>query len=367
MTKVESLTPAIEGSESAGRGGATDPSWWLYIAVGLVVMGVYFAVPANGSTSVLILKVSLYCLISCSAVVAVALGVLRHRPRQRLPWALLLANQLVYLAGDVTFYVRHDLLNLQAFPSISDVFYLLHYPLLVAALWLFVRARTPGRDRPALLDGVILTTGAALIGWVFIFGPQVHGGSGSFLVRATSLAYPVMDLGVLAVGLRLLIGAGIRGRSFFLLAGSLTLLLAADVTYGLQQLAGIYSAGNFVDAMWFGYYLLLGAAALHPSMSTMTEPSPPRDVTVGWRRLSILGLAAAHGSAGNGLAMGAHEDTGRRPPRVRSRGHVLVGDSSTGRFDEGPASDGGISRSSGESGQVRGDDRKQLGSRRCHH
>ena len=52
---------------------------------------------------------------------------------------LLLANQLVYFAGDVSFYVRHDLLNLQAFPSISDVFYLTHYPLLVGALWLLVR------------------------------------------------------------------------------------------------------------------------------------------------------------------------------------------------------------------------------------
>ena len=134
-----------------------------------------------------------------------------------------------------------------------------------------------------------MTTGAALIGWVFLFGPQVHGGSGSLLVRVTSLAYPVMDLGVLAVALRLLIGAEVRGRSFFLLAGSLTLLLAADVTYGLQQLAGVYSAGNFVDVMWLGYYLLLGAAALHPSMSTMTQHSPIKDVTTGRGRLVILG------------------------------------------------------------------------------
>jgi diguanylate cyclase (GGDEF)-like protein/PAS domain S-box-containing protein len=101
-----------------------------------------------------------------------------------------------------------------------------------------------------------------------------------------------MDLGVLAVALRLLIGAGVRGRSFFLLVGALTLLLGADVVYGLQQLAGVYTAGNFVDVMWLGYYLLLGAAALHPSMSALAEPSPIKALTGGRGRLVSLGFAA---------------------------------------------------------------------------
>src|SRR4029077_14975991 len=125
----------------------------------------------------------------------------------------------------------------------------------------------------------------ALIGWVFIFGPQVHSGSGSVLVRLTSLAFPVMDLGVLAVALRLLVGGGTRSRSFFFLVGALTLLLVADTVYGLQQLAGVYVAGNFVDAMWLGYYLLLGAAALHPSMVALAEPSPLKNLTAGRGRL----------------------------------------------------------------------------------
>ena len=44
--------------------------------------------------------------------------------------------------------------------------------------------------------------------------------------------------------------------------------------------------------MWFGYYLLLGAAALHPSMSALAEASPIRDLTAGRGRLISLGLAA---------------------------------------------------------------------------
>ncbi|MEP7115648.1 MAG: diguanylate cyclase, partial [Ilumatobacteraceae bacterium] len=273
-------------------GRTVDRAWLWYIVAGLAVIGAYFAIPGLISVNEPVVKVVLYCLVSGSAAVAIGVGIRRHRPAQSLPWLLLLANQTVYFAADASFYVRHNLLHLEAFPSISDFLYLTHYPLLVAGLWLLVRRRMPQRDRPSLLDGVILTTGAALIGWVFIFGPQVHGGSGSLLVRLTSLAYPVMDLGVLAVALRLLVGGGKRSRSYFLLVAALTMLLAADIVYGLQQLAGVYIAGNFVDAMWFGYYLLLGAAALHPSMVAVAEPSPLRDLTAGRGRLLSLAAAA---------------------------------------------------------------------------
>ena len=65
----------------------------------------------------------------------------------------MLANQLVYFAADISFHVRHDLLHLDAFPSVSDFLYFTLYPLLVAAVFLFVRLRTSGRDH--------LTTGCS--------------------------------------------------------------------------------------------------------------------------------------------------------------------------------------------------------------
>lgn len=124
---MQTMRTSIDGPAVGECSRLTGRLWWLYITAGLAVMGVYFAVPGHGSLPEQIVKVILYCAVSGSAVVAIGVGVRRHRPAQWLPWVLLLANQLLYFAGDVSFYVRHDLLQLQEFPSISDFLYLTHY------------------------------------------------------------------------------------------------------------------------------------------------------------------------------------------------------------------------------------------------
>jgi two-component system cell cycle response regulator len=112
----------------------------------------------------------------------------------RLPWGLFAAAQLVYFAGDVTFYTYHQVLGDARFPAPADGLYLGHYPLIVAGLVLLLRQRSPGRDRDGLLDALIVTTGIGLLAWVFVLGPYVRTACLSLPVRAVSLAYPLMDL-----------------------------------------------------------------------------------------------------------------------------------------------------------------------------
>lgn len=146
----------------------------------------------------------------------------------------------IYFVADCTFYIRPELLGLTAVPSISDFLYLAHYPFIAVALVMFIRQRTPDRDWSALLDAAILGIGAATLVWVFLLSPQVQGLSGQWLVGVVSLAFPTLDLVVLVVAFRLIIGAGLRTRSFWLLTGGLGLVLSSDIIYGLQQVAGIY-------------------------------------------------------------------------------------------------------------------------------
>ena len=55
-------------------------------------------------------------------------------------------------------------------------------------------------------------------------------------------------------------------------------LLATDFAYGLVTLAGAYDGQVWLDVGWISFYLLWGAAALHPSMARARarRPGPRR-------------------------------------------------------------------------------------------
>lgn len=273
----------------ASGGPGTNRTWLGYLSVGALSIVCYYLIPPDGAG--VVSRVILYCLTSISAAVAVGVGVLRNRPRPRLAWSLLGASQLVYAIADSTFYVRHYLLDLPDYPSAADPFYLGHYPLVVVALVLLIRRRTPGRDLPALLDAAVLAVVAAMLSWLYLIAPQAHADLPA-LVKLTSVAYPVMDLAVLVVALRLMLGAGRRPRSFSLLSANLLAIFAADTIYVGQQLAGVYHSGNWLDALWLAGNLSLGAAALHPTMRWLGDPSPVGDQRLGPVRIVALCVAA---------------------------------------------------------------------------
>ena len=270
---------------------AADRVWLGYLVAGvLVVAGYYVALASHAPAAV---GVVLYLVVSASAAVMVFLGCVRNqpRPRLRLPWLLLGLGQAVYAAADAVFYVSHDLLGDDAYPSLADPLYLAHYPLVVIGLILLIRLRSPGRDLPGMLDAAALTVVAAMLSWLYLIGPLARIDQ-PLLIRLVSVAYPVLDLVLLVFSFRLILVPSSRPMSFLLLSTSLLAILGADSIYVIQQLLGTYQAGNFLDGAWLAANLTLGAAALHPTMATLDQRKPPPDVRIGPGRLAILATAA---------------------------------------------------------------------------
>src|SRR6266536_1091351 len=255
-------------------------AWQGYLAVGLLVTGAAWVLPTVVRAAPMASRIGCYELLSAAAVAAIVLGMWWHRPGVRLPWVLFAGAQLAYFAGDVTFYTYQQLLHDARFPAPADGLYLAHYPLFVAGLLLLLRRRSPGRDRDGLLDALIVTTGIGLLAWVFVLGPYVRTAELSLPVRAVSLAYPLMDLLVVAVAARLAMAGGARPPAYWLLLASLTSLLAADGWYALAALHGSYQTGQLLDAGWLLSYVGWGAAALHPSMRELSEPGTPAAVAL---------------------------------------------------------------------------------------
>ncbi len=246
-------------------------AWVLYLAGGGLLTAAYLWFPPLKASGPLI------NLLGLSSSVAIAVGIYLHRPRARATWLFFIVGQFLFFAGDLYTYSYRILSGADVgFPSIGDSLYLTVYPALMAGLFVLVRRRNPRRDSAAWIDALILTIGFGLLSWVFLIAPNVHlsGQAVTWFAKSVSVAYPLGDVLLLGAAIRLAVDAGKRAPAFYLLVGSIVCLLATDSAYNLALLKGTYSHEQLIyDAGWIGYYLLWGAAALHPSMRTLEEPA----------------------------------------------------------------------------------------------
>ena len=223
-----------------------------------------------------------------AATVAVVVGVARHHPRHPGAWVLVALALATFIAGDVTYDVLTKWLHKpNPFPSVADIFYLATYPLLGAGLFSMVRARRREPDAGALLDALTVTLSALLLSWIYLIQPYVHAHGMTLIAKAISIAYPLGDILILCVLVRLLSAGGLRNVSFAFMSAGAIGLLVADVVYGWIQLNGNWAVGGPTDLGWVAFYVCWGAAALHPSMRQLTEQQPRR-----YRQLSSFTLVA---------------------------------------------------------------------------
>jgi diguanylate cyclase (GGDEF)-like protein/PAS domain S-box-containing protein len=267
-------------------GWSRDRAWIWYLAVTGLLSALYLFAPGLSGNGPLINFLGL------TGVLAIVAGIRMHRPAARAAWWLFAAGQFLFLSGDLYTYSYPKLLGADVgFPSIGDALYLLVYPVLMAGLFILVRRRSPRPDRAALIDALILTIGIGLLSWVFLIAPNVHLENLSLLANAVSVAYPLGDVLLLAAAIRLAVDAGKRSPAFWLLVSSIVCLMATDSAYNFALLKDTYNHQLIYDAGWIFYYLLWGAAALHPSMRSLEEPAADSRTPLTPLRLTLLGAA----------------------------------------------------------------------------
>jgi diguanylate cyclase (GGDEF)-like protein/PAS domain S-box-containing protein len=264
-----------------------DNAWRLYLMAGALVLILYYLVPPFKGSGLLFNAIGL------SSGVAILVGLRMNAPSERRAWLFFAAGQFVFVAGDAFYYGYDAVFHKDVpFPSVGDFFYLAVYPAIVAGLLILIRRRSTGGNRNSLIDALILTIGLALLSWVFLISPYTHDASLGILEKVVSIAYPAMDVLLLAVAIRLSVDGGLSRPSLRLLVLSTVCLLTTDAILGLLTLNGGYQEGGLLDTGWAAYYLLWGAAALHSSMRGIGEPVPDRHDRVTWRRLAMLTAAS---------------------------------------------------------------------------
>jgi diguanylate cyclase (GGDEF)-like protein len=257
-------------------------AWRIYLVGGMAAVALYFLLPLEGLWSSLA-----YDLIGLSSVAAILVGVRHLRPARPLIWWCFAAGQLLFVVGDMLYSVIDLVLHQSPFPSVADGFYLGGYPVLATGLLVLIRGRISDRDRAGLIDAAIIATGLGLLSWTFLMKPIATDPSLSLPERLISLAYPLGDVLLLAMVARLATSPGARTTAYRLLGLALVLLLAADIGYAVLALVSSYE-GGLIDAGWLLSYVIWGAAALHPSMRSLSEVAPDQTARFSHWRLALL-------------------------------------------------------------------------------
>lgn len=260
--------------------------WVVQLLVGMAaVAAYYFLVPAQ-------LVDPVGVVIGAFGVLSILVGVHLWRPESRAPWYLLAAGVAFYVLGDFIYMKLTEQYGSEPpFPSVADIAYYALYPLLGASLFLTLRRQMPGRDRAGLVDAALITVAAAVLLWTFLMAPYASDPTLPLSEKLASIGYPLGDLMLIALLVRMLLTPGARVVTFRLLVAALVVNLVADIVYFSQLLAGTYQSGGLVDVGWLTAYVLFGTAALHPSMrryGQRVESAPPPSN----RRLAVMAAAA---------------------------------------------------------------------------
>jgi signal transduction histidine kinase len=221
-----------------------------------------------------------------SSAALIIVGTIRNRAPDRLPWWLIAGAQVGFVAGDVIQY---------ALPDAAWAFgacYIASYTALGLALLRIVRIRSTGRDLPAMLDAVAISTGLLLLAWVLLIGPYSRDVSLGLVDKVAAIAYPCADVAVLAVLARLWSGGGERRAPYYILGTAVVFLFGSDLVFSALTLLGNPVPGSVTDAGFLVPYVLFGAAALHPAMGTISAPADPGAVRPSPFRLALLAGAS---------------------------------------------------------------------------
>ena len=261
-----------------------------YLVCALVTTAAFFFAPADTW-----LQTAWFVAIGLSGSIAIVAGVRRHRPQGAAPWRWFAAGLALNVLGTLAEDFESRVLHVEAFPGVPDVLYLGLYPTTVIGLLLLIRWRSTERDWAALVDSTTISTGLGLLSWVFLIHPAASDRTLGLLGHAVSVAYPIGDILLLAMLVRLVLGGGTRPAAYWLMSGSLVLFLGGDAAWSVLNQVGWEpgpAAQHLLQMLYLAAYALFGAAALHPSMRALDDEVAGRHARLSPTLLALLTAAS---------------------------------------------------------------------------
>jgi len=275
------VQPASRGPAGSGLALA-----FTVVALGLFATGV--GPRPGGQTWATVYDLVLYNAVFAFGAIACVAAALSARV-DRLAWSSLALALGLNVIGNVIYTVVVARMEVEPFPSIADAFYLAYYLPLYVALLALIRTRVTQFHASMWLDGVVGALGAGAVSVAVLLGPALEVTDGNTAVVATSLAYPIADVVLLAllVAVGSILGVR-RDRTLLLLGAAIVANLVGDIVFLDLSTQGIYLEGGPLDLSWLTGVALMALAARTSAPDPGGVPAPTGPTTrVGWRVLAV--------------------------------------------------------------------------------
>ena len=211
----------------------------------------------------------------------------RSQPADRTSWRLMSAALFSYFVADVLWAVFELSSGETPGLSLADAFYLLFYPLALAAL---LRLPGPPRNRvqqaQMVLDGLMLVVLGAVAQWVLVVGPALEDLSIDPWATLVTVAYPIGDLvllfAVATVALRRRLNR--LNLPLVFLGAAVASNMLGDLASGSAWVVDGFTTGSMPDLFFMGFWALaaigawlairIGAASDRPDAADARDRPP---------------------------------------------------------------------------------------------
>ncbi|GIG22378.1 hypothetical protein Cch01nite_31020 [Cellulomonas chitinilytica] len=258
--------------------------WQAFLVGGLLLTALVMVVPGWPGEV-------LWDVVPVVSVLAMVVGVRRHRATMTRAWWWLTGGTAAWAVADVSWTVWYVAVGGDAdlVPWWFDGFYTPTYVLLVVGLALLPRNSLRARHETATMDAVVVVVGAALLYWVLVFRGFLGDRALEDPARILAVVSLSMGLAVVLLTSRLWFRYGGRNGAYTLLGWGVAASTVGDVLYTVTLLGdgnpGISLldtslAEGFGSAAWLCWFVLFGAAALHPGVDGSPDATPSPALTL---------------------------------------------------------------------------------------
>ncbi len=238
-----------------------------YLVVESALLATYLGVGA-GLTRALIWQAMIWL-----TVVVIGASIRRHLPAAPRPWVVMLTGIGLLGIGALADPALGVVVAVPASLPLFELATAIGFPLIGVGALGFARAQSRGRDRGPVLDSLIVTIALTTALWE----AAMNRHEPSFELAGELMILMIVGATaswVTAMNLRAFLAGGYEAASGWAMLGSALLVTAGAAVFVWEgvEVAGTATPPVTTAVMWVVALMLLGVAAMHPSMRWLTEP-----------------------------------------------------------------------------------------------